>query len=132
MEDSLNRIIIYSFTIFESKNIFFGLISKKIKYKYILEYRIDEDRFWFYYQKNNKNIEDHHTKKNLEESVRMMEDIYWRIDQINHIHEFDIYDLRIINPEKYHKIKNISKDLSGNTSIRKGHPKGTFFIENEL
>lgn len=132
MEDSLNRTIIYSFTIVESKNIFFGLISKKIKYKYILEYRIDEDRFWFYYLKNNKNIEDHHTKKNLEESVKMMEDIYWRVDQINHIQEFDIYDLRCINSEKYHKIKNISKDLSGNTNMRKGHPKGTFFIESEL
>lgn len=84
--------IIYKILIYKEPKTFLDKILYRLfdkgKLYYWIEYRIDENRFW-YYHKNGKKIDSHHTKNDLKGSL----DIIIGIEERARIYGYNVEKL---------------------------------------
>lgn len=83
-------------------------IKRHITYE--LRYRIDEDRMWYSKRIGRKITDQHHTKNNLINSIRIMEGIQRRLAFFNN-EEPEYYDVREKQEELFVKLINVSKNI---------------------
>lgn len=128
----LNEIKIYEILI-TKKIPFLKILKRKESIRYILSYRIDEDRIWYYKFENNKQIDDHLMKQNLENSVSTMENIASRFEDFNKFSinkcKISIIDLYKINRGLYDEINKLSAAKENYYNKKK---KDFLFLSDEL
>jgi hypothetical protein len=73
--------IIYKIKVWNKNENFISLVLRKLfgfkEYIYWIEYRIDENRYW-YKEKKNKRVSEHHSKKGKEEAIEIIINIAMR------------------------------------------------------
>lgn len=98
----LSEILLYEINV--SKKESESLFAKKESIKYLLTYRIDEDRFWYYKIENKKEVDSHLMKQNIDNSIKTMQQIYTRYTNFNDIYTNNNVEVKytdyLINNEK--------------------------------
>ena len=128
----LSEIMIYKLTVSKIEKVPFLFFFKKNKKEiidYILTYRIDEDRFWYYKNLNNSTIDEHLMKSYLDNSLSIMNNIRDRYTKFNSVMDdgnnscdVKVFSLKVSKPEMYELIKNYS-DSKENMYIDKNSSK---------
>lgn len=68
-----------------------------------IHYRINQDRFWYDERLGFKVLDSHHTKKSLEGSIDIMNEIIKRLEQLKI--NYSVYRLKELDGERYEIIK---------------------------
>lgn len=132
----LSEIKIYSIKVMKKSKFLFFFKRKEV-IEYILTYRIDEDRFWFYKIENGIKIDDHLMKQNLSNSVSTMEGIKERYLKFNEFLtskcNIEIFSLSELNLKMYQVIDELS-DKKEDLYIKKNksYISGGFLLNNDI
>ena len=117
-EDMISEIKVYEITISKSKTIPFLLFFKRTiteSVRYLLTYRIDEDRFWYYKYENDQLTDDHLMKSYLDNSISIMVNILRRYQLFNEL----ITDKCTITTWQLHQVHGIMYDRVAECSASK-------------
>lgn len=128
----LNEILIKSFTYTDKKIVekkikstkydFFKLTKYEeeivqqeeieIKHTHAIVYLIDQNRFWYYNILGDEIVEKHHTKNNLINSVKIIDDMIERFIELEYDNKIEnIYYIKDKFINKYSTISDISQQL---------------------
>jgi hypothetical protein len=109
----ISDILLYEIRL-QQKVPFLFFFKKRQDIIYQLHYKVDEDRCNFKKTVGKEVISNHHTKNNIENSLKILEGIKKRIEFLQEISQYNytIFDLRDSNSSLFNMVDLIGKDVN--------------------